>query len=105
MFCPKCKSEYRDGFSVCSDCNTPLENNLAKEAGKEIKGFIDYEYIYSTLDPGEIALIKSLLDSENITYFIKGENLLYVPVFEPARIMIKKDEVDKAKEILSTIIT
>jgi hypothetical protein len=24
MFCPLCKSEYRQGFSTCSDCHIPL---------------------------------------------------------------------------------
>jgi hypothetical protein len=24
MICPKCKEEYRDGFSKCSDCNVDL---------------------------------------------------------------------------------
>jgi hypothetical protein len=24
MFCPACKSEYRDGFTRCSDCDVPL---------------------------------------------------------------------------------
>jgi len=28
MFCPQCKSEYRPGFTLCSDCQTDLVENL-----------------------------------------------------------------------------
>lgn len=105
LFCPKCKSEFREGFSWCSSCNVELITDLPSNPDKKVSGFIDYEFIYSTFIPGEVALIKSLLDSENITYFILGENLLYVPLFEPARIMIKKDQAMKAREILGAIVT
>ena len=28
MFCPKCRIEYREGFTVCADCGTPLVEKL-----------------------------------------------------------------------------
>lgn len=104
MFCPKCKSEYREGFTMCSDCNISLVHSLpAQKASLQVKEFIDYEFILATFNPGEIAFIKSVLDSEEITYYFKGENLLYVPLTEPARLMVKKDQVHKAREILKDL--
>jgi hypothetical protein len=31
MFCPKCKSEYREGFNTCADCGTELIEELSNE--------------------------------------------------------------------------
>ena len=28
VFCPKCKAEYREGFTVCADCGVPLVETL-----------------------------------------------------------------------------
>jgi hypothetical protein len=30
VFCPKCKSEYRPGFTVCSDCHVQLVSELSQ---------------------------------------------------------------------------
>ena len=32
-WCPKCKSEYREGFTVCADCGTEL---VAEEPKEEV---------------------------------------------------------------------
>jgi hypothetical protein len=31
MFCPKCKAEYREGFTKCADCNIDLVPVLPSE--------------------------------------------------------------------------
>ena len=28
MYCPECRGEYREGFSICKDCNIPLTDTL-----------------------------------------------------------------------------
>jgi hypothetical protein len=101
MFCPKCRAEYREGFYVCADCNLELVHDLPPEEEPE---YIEYEEVIGTWNPTDVAFIKSLLDSENITYYFKGEHFAAVrPLLEPAILMVKKDEVEKAENLLSDL--
>jgi len=98
MFCPRCGTEYREGFYVCVDCNSDLVDELPPEEEPE---FTDYVEIMGTYNPADIALIKSILDSENITYYFNAEHFMYVqPLAQPVRLMVKTDEAEKAKDIL-----
>ena len=101
MFCPKCRAEYREGFDVCSDCDVPLVAELPSEVESE---YVDYEEVLRTFDPAAIAMIKSLLDSERITYFFQGEdfaNVLAVTI--PPRLLVRRDQAERAKEILKDL--
>jgi len=97
MFCPKCGAEYREGFRVCSDCNCDLVNEPPPEEKPE---YIDYVEIMGTYNPADVALIKSMLDSEGITYYFNPEHFMYSPLAEPVRLMVKRGEAERVKEIL-----
>jgi hypothetical protein len=98
MFCPECKSEYREGIIVCSTCQVPLVELLSPAPEQE---FIEYEEVLRTYNPADIAFVKSLLDGENITYFFQGEffNQMEPPVI-PVRLLVRKDQAEFAREIL-----
>lgn len=36
MFCPKCRFEYRERFTTCSDCNVPLVSELPPESKPDL---------------------------------------------------------------------
>ena len=101
MFCPKCRAEYREGFSVCVDCDSDLVDELPPE---EVPEFTKYVEVLGTYNPADVALIKSILDAENITYYFNAEHFMYVrPLGETVRLMVKKDEAEKAKEALGDL--
>ncbi len=66
--------------------------------------FIEYELILETHNAGDQALLKSILDAERITYFIQGEYVApYLYYALPMRLMVKKDQAEKAREILKDL--
>ncbi|MFH0913200.1 MAG: DUF2007 domain-containing protein [Candidatus Omnitrophota bacterium] len=70
----------------------------------------DYKFvkIYSTPNQGEIAIIKSILDSQGIPYYIKGENFgtLYGPAngLSSMDVMIRDERLEEAGELLKEFI-
>ena len=66
--------------------------------------FIEYVPILETHNAGDRVFLKSVLDAEGITYFIQGEYVApYVFNALPMRLMVKKDQANKAREILKDI--
>lgn len=101
MFCPKCRAEYREGFYRCSDCDVDLVSELPPELEPE---FVDYEEVLGTYNALDIALIKSILDGEDVDYFFKGDCFTSVqPLADPARLMVRKDQVQSVKSLLKDI--
>lgn len=100
-FCPECKAEYREGFTVCSDCRVELVPELPPEPEPE---YIEYVEFLRTMNPFDIAMIKSLLEGQDIAYFFQGEQFAHIgPMADPARLMVEKDKVDEVKELLKDL--
>lgn len=103
MFCPQCGAEYRQGFAMCADCGVPLVHDRPVEVHKEVE-YVEYEEILRTFNPADVAVIKSILDGADITYFFKGENFLLVrPLVEPAALMVCADQAPRARELLEDL--
>jgi len=98
MFCPNCRAEYIEGIIECADCRVPLVVDLPAE--KEIEQ-PEFEKILTIFNVGDIAVIKSVLDSAQIEYIFDGENFnLIDPMIQPARLFVKSAQVPMAKELL-----
>ncbi len=102
MFCPRCKSEYREGFTKCSDCKILLVEELPieKETQSTNAEYIDMEFILSTLKYTDIAFIKSIFEDREIVYYIQGENMGVTPGGIAARVLVKKEQIDEARLLL-----
>jgi hypothetical protein len=101
MFCPKCRAEYREGFHTCSDCNIELVDELPPIPKPK---FINFDEILATYSPADVVFLKSLLESEGIQYFFKGEHFMYMrPLADPVRLMVRQDQVEEAVELIKNV--
>ena len=55
----------------------------------------------SSLNQGDIGIIKSILDDNEIDYYVTGENFLSVsPLLEPAQFFVNTNQFEEAKKLL-----
>ena len=98
MYCPKCRYEYVQGVPECPDCQTALVEELPEES-HELEH--DYVEVVSTLNLGDVTLIKSLFDANEIDYQVFDENFNTIrPLVQPARFVVREDQVEAVKELL-----
>lgn len=73
MFCPKCESEYRPGFSRCADCGVDLVDHLVEEISS--KSTLTDNELVSVLETQDSRLLDKLiakLESKNIPYLLQS---------------------------------
>ena len=105
IICPNCETELElsederiSGKVHCSECEALIDYkvNPPKVIDKE-----NYVQLLSSLNQGDIGLIKSILDNSNIDYYVYGENFLSVdPLIQPARFYVNEKQAEEAKELL-----
>jgi hypothetical protein len=99
MYCPICRTEYREGFFKCADCMVPLVKSLAPEKPDPIQGYEELQEIMTSFDPCEIEIIKSILDDNNISCLVDGQNFACFGSM-PARISVPENQAIKAMDLL-----
>jgi len=66
---------------------------------------MEYRLLIETSNPADIAMIKSLLDSERIVYFVHGEAFSAIrPMVEPARFMVAEDRLEEAERLIKRLL-
>ena len=108
MFCPTCRAEYRPGFSECADCGVPLVYELPDAQSIREGQFspvedrdADLVAVYSTYNPADVMMIKSLLDGDEIVYNFQGEHFKGSGVFVvPAMLFVANADAERVVEML-----
>jgi len=73
MHCPRCLTEYRDGFSECSECHVALAPG-APPATSDEDPDIPLVSVLETSDPFAVTLAKGTLEDAGIEYAVGGDD-------------------------------
>lgn len=104
MFCPDCKTEYRPGFFVCSDCGAELVDELAPTAtSNPPQNAGGPELLWTGTDSGALGVIVDALDDAGIPHHESHREVGPIPglaqtvyaIFVPAR---HRDSAESALE-------
>ena len=81
MYCPQCRTEYRDGFLECTDCGVALVCSLPKKPQPHT---LDLVTVLQTGDSFALTLAKSALEDAGIEYVVSGGDPRYIAGFRGA---------------------
>lgn len=99
MFCPNCRTEYRQGITVCADCGAKLVDQLPLE--------VDDREVVTVLETGDLAVValaKSMLEEGGIDYVAKGELPMQQLAVGPVEIQVDKKDEAEASELLADLV-
>ncbi len=106
--CPNCSSELElskeDRTSRrfhCPECKALIDYSVDPPRILKVS---EYSLLLSTMNQGDIALVKSILEKSNITYYVFDEEFLSVrPLVQPARLYVADDQMEEARELVKEL--
>jgi hypothetical protein len=112
VFCPECRSEYREGFTKCSDCGVDLVSALPTERHPTPDN-IALVPVFESSDEAEMMVARSLLDGAGIAYFVENDRLQNMLgagrlgggnlITGPAVVVVREDEAADAAKLLDDL--
>jgi hypothetical protein len=106
MFCPHCRSGFRDGFTRCNDCDVdlvaelPLEQDLPE--GTDLSTYVPVATVQGQLQLGQV---RSFLESNGIPSETQGESMRTVYGFSvdglaAVQVLVPQEQAVAAKDLL-----
>lgn len=112
MFCPVCKSEYREGFTRCADCDVDLVPTLESQAGAEAEESI--VVLWRGEDPVVFSAITNALQDAQIEFYeaLGQDHDAFFPNPFPVRFLpsrsfevrVLKKHLQAAQEIIREVL-
>jgi len=110
VYCPECLVEYRDGFTVCSDCRVALVAGTPPgEPASTFDPTLDLVVVLETNDPVQLAMAKGLIEDAGIPFFVLGQIATLVQDVDAflhkwVRVQVPQDREAEARELLQELM-
>ncbi len=106
MFCPKCKGEYREGFTSCAECGVDLVQEL-NQAEEDEPRYRDMVAVASFADRVSAGSATSLLKNEGIAAWVRADDgggvRPELTFTRGARVYVPQAQAARAKELLAAL--
>ena len=109
MFCPECRTEYREGYTQCSDCQVPLIQDLPSEP--EPQPHMTLVTVLETVDRNLLIVAKSVLDDAEMDYVVEGDSITAplgtVTLYgrrRPTRLQVAEKDEHASRGLLSSLL-
>jgi len=117
-YCPKCRSEYRQGFTKCADCEVDLVDELSNDLHVEEDATstqqwltnLESEVMLDTFtEPVEFMYVVSMLEEMEIPFLVKssgGVTLKGLPSMTSKikrTIFVEEADIERAREVVDSL--
>ena len=101
MICPECETEYREGFTTCSDCDVTLVSELSVASLVPLTMEKSPDLVAAVIESLESAQVPYVIEAGTALRVLDGEEeTLEVPDPWSARIWVAVSKSDEAVAIL-----
>ena len=106
MWCPKCRCEYREGFTECADCKVPLVSTLPPEPKPDLT-WQDLACIRTYDSREEADLARGFLESNSLQADVFADDCggwrPGLHSSEGVRLMVLQKDAERALQLLNRI--
>ena len=98
-FCPNCEAEYKEGITVCRDCDVELVPELTPENLLHDKSEGEPVPLQSFKTSAEAELVCNLLKQNNLRCFVEGGDFAVIPGSFSQEVVVMVDERDISRAV------
>jgi hypothetical protein len=109
VYCPQCRTEYREGFTECADCHVPLLAGAPPPEPDPFDPSLELVVVLESNSGVQFAMARGLLEEAGIPFFVLGQITRLVNDVTPflnkwVSLQVPRDREAEARELLEPLL-